>query len=62
MSSDALFQLGMAPAEPGTTQTEESSRLRPARARYTGFRRSAACRLLPACFRGNSAKALMPPA
>lgn len=62
MRCDALFQLGMVPAEPGTTQTEESSRLRPERARYASLRRSAACPRLSVRFRGNSARALIPPA
>lgn len=62
MTCDALFQLGMVPAEPGSTQTEESSRLRPEGARHAGLRGSAACLHPFVRVGGNSAKALMPPA
>lgn len=67
MKRDALFQLGMGPVVLDTTQTEDTSSLRPAMVRDAGFRArragaafpaSAPARRPPLRFRGNSARAL----
>ncbi|PZN53134.1 MAG: hypothetical protein DIU65_09035 [Proteobacteria bacterium] len=68
MKCDALFQLGMGPAQLDATQTEDNSSLWPMRAPKAGFRMCNAGKLFSARvltpgfglrLRGNSAKALI---
>ena len=62
MRSDALFQLGMGPVELDATQTEDFSSPRPVRAGIVDFRKSAVRPCARKRLRGNSTKALLPPA
>lgn len=62
MTRDALFQLGMGPVERDATQTEDTSSLRPLRARQAHFRGSAGRPRISSRLLRSSADALMPSA